>query len=117
VLGWHIREITRSPYPRVRAIQSLVTTITLFFALFATTYYVMSSNRPGSYSEELSRLDSAYFTVTIFATVGFGDIVARDEPARLAVTLQMLADLTLIGVVARMVLNAVQVGLRQRGAS
>jgi hypothetical protein len=116
VLGWHIREIRRSPYPRMRAVEGLVTTLTLFFALFATTYYVMSSSRPGSFSEQLSRLDAAYFTVTVFATVGFGDIVAVDAPARLAATVQMLTDLALIGVVARMVINAVQVGLQQRGA-
>jgi hypothetical protein len=116
VLGWHIREITRSPYPRMRAVEGLVTTLTLFFALFATTYYVMSSNRPEDFSEPLSRMDSAYFTVTIFATVGFGDIVARGDAARLVATVQMLADLALIGVVARMVVNAVQVGLQHRDA-
>ena len=34
-----------------------------------------------------------YFTVTIFSTVGFGDISAKAEAARLVVTAQMFLDL------------------------
>lgn len=114
VLAWHIRQIRHSPFPRMRAVEGLVTTLTLFFALFATTYHVMSSSRPESFSEPLDRMDAAYFTVTVFATVGFGDITALDGPSRLVATVQMLADLALIGVAARLFVNAVQVGLEHR---
>ena len=39
--------------------------------------------------------------MTTFATVGFGDITARTDTARLVVTAQMLFDLAFIGVLAK----------------
>ena len=61
----------------------------------------MGRAQPAQFSEPLTRLDAAYFTVTIFATVGFGDIVAVSEAARAVATVQMVGDLVIVGVVAR----------------
>ncbi len=115
VLVLEIRQILHSPYPGLQAISALASTTTLFLAVFAMTYYLMSSNDPGSFSEPLTKMDSAYFTVTAFATVGFGDIVAKTEVARAVTTVQMLAGLVLVGVIARVIVGAVQEGRsRQR---
>jgi voltage-gated potassium channel len=114
LLGWQIREISRSPYPRVRAIGALATSVPLFLAVFATTYYLMGRAQPETFSEPLTRLDAAYFTVTVFATVGFGDIVAVSEAARAVATVQILGDLVILGLVARAVFTAVQAGLVKR---
>ncbi len=111
VLGWQLREITRSPFPRLRGVEALVLGLVLFFVVFATVYYVMGRADPADFTEPLTRLDSMYFTVTVFATVGFGDIAAVSQPARAVATIQMLGDLVLVGFVARMLVNAVQVGL------
>ena len=67
----------------------------------------------GNFSQPLSRTDAIYFTVTVFATVGFGDITAKTEVARLVVTGQMLGDLIVLGLGVRVLLSAVQRG-RQR---
>jgi voltage-gated potassium channel len=69
--------------------------------LFAATYYVTGQVEAGNFGATLTRIDALYFTVTVSATVGFGDIVARTEVSRLFVTLQMLADLVLIGLSRR----------------
>ena len=94
--------------------ETLSVTLSLFFVVFATAYYVMSVADPGNFNERLTRLDAAYFTVTIFATVGFGDIVATSETARGVVMVQMLSDLALVGLVAHAVVNAVRVGVERR---
>lgn len=60
------------------------------------------------------RSDALYFTMTVFSTVGFGDITPVSEPARLLITGQMAVDLVLIGVAARVLVGAVQEGVRQR---
>jgi voltage-gated potassium channel len=52
--------------------------------------------------------------VTVFATVGFGDIVAVSEAARAVATVQILGDLVVLGLVARAVFTAVQAGLVKR---
>ena len=49
-----------------------------------------------------------YFSTTVFTTVGFGDITAKSEVARLVVTVQMWLDLVFLGLVLRVVTQAVQ---------
>ena len=69
---------------------------------------------PEHFSEPLTRLDAAYFTVTVFATVGFGDIVAVSQAARTVAIVQMVGDLVLVGLVAEALFGAVQVNLSRR---
>ena len=114
LLTWHLRSIVTSPYPRARAAAALTTTMTVFLVLFSTVYVLMSRSDPDSYSEPLSRLDALYFTITVFATVGFGDIIAVSAPARAVTTVQMLGDVVLVGVVARLVIGAMRRGLERR---
>jgi hypothetical protein len=116
LLAWHLRSIMRSPYPRVRAIAALATTVPMFLVLFATAYFVMSRALPASFSEPLSRLDSAYFTVTVFSTVGFGDITPVTQSARAATMGQMVGDVVLVGLVAQVIVGAVRQGVRRREA-
>ena len=53
-----------------------------------------------------------------FTTVGFGDITAKSEAARVVLIVQMLADLALLGAGARVLLGAVRRGQQRRsGAS
>jgi voltage-gated potassium channel len=108
VVGWQIVAVSRSPYPRLRAVEAVAVSLPLFVLLFASAYFITGRVDAGSFSEPLSRIDALYFAVTVFATVGFGDIVARTEAARMLVMLQMLADLVLIGLIAKVLLGAVQ---------
>jgi hypothetical protein len=118
LIAWQIREIARSPYPQVRAVGGVTTSITIFLLVFATTYYLLGQAEPDSWTEPLSRLDAVYLAMTIFASVGFGDVTAVDPTARAIVTGQMLADLVIVGLVVRMVTRAVERGLqRQRPTS
>lgn len=118
LIAWQIREIARSPYPQVRAVGGVTTSITIFLLVFATTYYLLGQAEPDSWTEPLSRLDAVYLAMTIFASVGFGDVTAVDQTARAIVTGQMLADLVVVGLVVRMVTRAVERGLqRQRPQS
>ena len=110
---YQVRSIIRSSFPLLRGVAALATSIPLFLLLFAATYIVLAGISAGNFSQPLSRTDAIYFTVTVFATVGFGDITANTEVARLVVTGQMLADLIVLGVGVRILLSAVQRG-RQR---
>jgi len=114
LLAWQIREITRSPYPRIRAAGALATSVPLFLIIFATSYYLMDQSQAGQFTEPLNRLDSLYFTVTVFATVGFGDIAPVSQAARIVAILQMSGDPARTGVAARALLNAVQTGLARK---
>jgi ion channel len=114
LIAYQIRSIIASPFPGLRALEALATSLPLFLLLFAGSYVVMSSITVGSFSQPMNHTDALYFTVTTFATVGFGDITAKTEAARLLVTGQMIIDLIVLGVGARVVLGAVQRGRRRQ---
>lgn len=109
---WQLRAVTTAPSPRLRAVESLATSIPLYVVLFAGCYVTMSGLAPADFSEPLDRTDALYFTIATLATVGFGDIAAVSEAARIAVTVQMVTGLVLLGLVVKVFLEAVQIGLR-----
>ena len=108
VLVWQIRSVGRSPHPVLRGVEALVVSVPLLVLTFAATYIVVDHNSPGSFTEALSRLDAAYFAVTVLATVGFGDIAPVTEVARSLVMSQMLVDLAFVGLVAKVLVGAVR---------
>jgi len=55
--------------------------------------------------------------VTIFATVGFGDISAVSQAARVAVMFQMLLDLVILGVGINAFVSAARVGRQRQSAT
>lgn len=103
-----VKAVMRARYPALRAIEALIVVLPLFILVFASMYFVASSNHPGDFSSSLTRTDALYFTVTVFSTVGFGDIVAKSEAMRIVVTIQMVGDLIVVGVLARVILTAAQ---------
>jgi voltage-gated potassium channel len=109
-----VRLIIRSPFPGLRAIESLATSVPLFLLLFASTYVVLAALSAANFGGHLSHTDGLYFTVTVFSTVGFGDITAKTETARLVVTGQMIADLIILGLAIKVVVGAVQRGRADR---
>jgi hypothetical protein len=112
-----VRLIAASPFPGLRAIEALATSIPLFLVLFASTYVVMATITASSFSQPMTRTNALYFTVTVFATVGFGDITAKTEAARLVVSGQMIIDLIILGLGARVILGAVTRGRRRPEAT
>ena len=82
VMVSEVRAIAGSRYPGLRAAEALGLILPLFLVLFASTYFVMERASAASFTEPLTRTDALYFTVTVFSTVGFGDITAKSEAAR-----------------------------------
>ena len=111
-VAWSVLRITRSTMPRLRAAEALGATIPFFLTLFAVVYLVLDHQHPHSFSEPLDHISALYFTITVFATVGFGDITPITQQTRLVVSLQMLLNLVVIGVVVKLI-----IGVAQRGAS
>jgi len=114
VLTWQVRAIMGSPYPRLRAFETLTIGIPLLLIVFASAYYLIQNADPNSFTQPLSKTDSLYFTITVFATVGFGDITAKTEVARILVSIQMMFDLAVFGLVAKLIFGAVEVALKKK---
>jgi len=114
VLVWQLRRVTRAEYPVLRAVHGLAVTIPLFLVAFAAVYLSLSLGTETHFSEELDHTGALYLAITIFSTVGFGDITPESELARILVSVQMLLDLVVIGVVVRLLTTAAKTGRRNR---
>ncbi|CAM5520023.1 metal transporter [Streptomyces avidinii] len=115
LVAWQVSAIAHAEHPRLRAIEALATAVPLFLVLFSATYFLLAAELPGSFSEPLNRTDALYFTVAVFATVGFGDIAPTTQVARVLTTAQMAADLVVVGVIVKVLFGAVRIGMRRRG--
>ena len=116
VVAWQIRAIINSPWPRTQAIQAVVVGIPLLLCIFAGCYYVVGVTQADSFTQPMNKVGAMYFTVTVFSTVGFGDITAKTDLARTLVTLQMIFSLVVLGVIVKLFSNAVNVGLKRQSA-
>ncbi len=89
-------------------------TVPLFLLIFARIYLSNSLTDPEAFTSPLDNTTALYFTVTVFATVGFGDIVAQTNGMKLLVTLQMLLDLAVLGLAIKLLTSAAQRGVQRR---
>jgi hypothetical protein len=105
-LLYEVRAILRSDRPMLRAANALALVIPVFVAVFSWIYLTIENTQPLAFTQPLDHVGALYFTVTVFTTVGFGDISARTHVARLVVTAQMVLDVLVIAVVLRLILEA-----------
>src|SRR5450631_2410110 len=118
VIGLQVRGITRSRYPGVRAVEALALTAPLFLLMYASAYVVLAQDSGANFSShQLTRTDSLYFTLTVFSTVGFGDITATSQTARVFVMVQMVLDLVILGLGVQVYRGAVNMGRKRSGTA
>jgi hypothetical protein len=113
VFAWQTHRIMHAELPGLRAVVSLAVLIPLFLLVFSGLYLSISKTSAASFNENLDHSSALYFTITVFSTVGFGDIVPTTDTARLIVSVQMLLDLVIIGVLVRILINAARSGLQR----
>jgi voltage-gated potassium channel len=111
-----VRDIAGHKYPGMRAVEALAVTAPLFLVMFAATYFVLAQDNAANFStHQLNRTDSLYFTLTVFSTVGFGDITATSQSARVFVMVQMVLDLVILGLGVQVFRGAIAVGRKRSG--
>jgi len=94
--------VLSSDRPFIEALQSLLELVSLLIVGFAAAFYAM--NRNGTQFSGLdTKVDSVYFTVTTLGTVGYGDLTATSQVARVLVTIQILFDLAFVGIAVRLI--------------
>ena len=114
VVAIQVPAIVKAKYPVLRAAEALALTVVLYLLIFARVYLSNSIGDTTSFTQPLDHITSLYFTVTVFATVGFGDIVAATAPMKVLVTAQMLLNLAVLGLVIRLLTTAAQRGVKRK---
>jgi hypothetical protein len=115
-LTWQVRAIMSSDTPRLRAAETAAIGLPTLLLLYASAYGVLSLQDPACFTQRLGRTDALYYTMTVFTTVGFGDITPVSEVARILTMTQMVVGLIAFGVVAKLLVGAVQVAVDRRAA-
>lgn len=113
IIAWQGWRITNGPIPELRALEALSTILPVFLLVFATVYLSSSTSDPKVFTQPLNHVGALYFSVTVFSTVGFGDITPVSDTMRLLVALQMLLDLLFLGAVVRLLFSRAQSALVQ----
>jgi len=101
--------ISRSRFPLFAAAEAILMVVAMVIFGFSSVYLAVNRN-VGQFDGMATRVDALYFTVTTLSTVGFGDIHATGQSARLLVTVQILFDLSLLAVSVRLLLGAAKQG-------
>jgi hypothetical protein len=118
VYVWQFRSqlgrIQRASYPGIQATEALIISAAFFLTIFAGFYVMIHGENAQAFSAPITHVSALYFTVTVFATVGFGDIVATTDLARVVVTAQMLLGLAFLAVLVKVFTGAAQTALQRR---
>ena len=77
-----LKGVYKARYPTLRAVEALILTATMFLAIFSMIYVMISIDDPNSFTEPLTSFSAYYYSLTVLATVGFGDI-AQTRPCKL----------------------------------
>ncbi len=90
-------------------VESLLLALCLAAIAFSLGYLRMA----GQFDGMQTKTDALYFTITTLATVGFGDIHAVGQGARVLVTIQMAVDLVFVATLLTIVSGLVDQRVRQ----
>lgn len=108
VLRWQLKRVVKSKRPGLVATESLILSAGLFIAIFSAIYVIIEGDNPGSFTEPIDHFTAAYFTLTVLATVGFGDITAVTDTARFIVMVQMALGLGFLAIIIKVFTGAAQ---------
>jgi voltage-gated potassium channel len=93
----------------------LLTVVCIAILFFARADYLLALE-PGQFAELHTKTDALYFNVSTLATVGFGDVHATGQAARLAVTVQIVFNLVFIGLGVTLVTGLLKHRARSRSS-
>ena len=105
---WQLWAVDRAALPQLRAFEALVVTVSVIVFTFAAAYLNMSRHDPEAFTEVLGKTSALYFTMTTLTTVGYGDITAKTDAARIVVMLQMVANVVVIGSAVKLIMRTVR---------
>jgi voltage-gated potassium channel len=97
-------------------LETLVLLVFLVVPLFAFFYFALQDADPDQFAELETKTDALYFATSTIATVGFGDVHATGQIARVVVTIQMAFDLVFVAAAATMLTTQIRGRAERRRA-
>jgi hypothetical protein len=108
-----VTAVASSTEPVLAAAEAIVFVVAMLVFGFSSVYLAINRG-DGQFVGLSTKVDAVYFTATTLATVGYGDIHAQGQAARMAVTLQMVIDLSVLAITVKALVGAARRGARGR---
>ncbi|WP_067653242.1 potassium channel family protein [Nocardia harenae] len=108
----HVRRLTAAPRQAGRQVDGILLLLTVTIVFFALTYYLLARNDPAQFDGLETRTDALYYTIVTLGTVGYGDVRATGQAARIVTMLQIVFDLVVVGVLLAVATGTITRGLR-----
>jgi voltage-gated potassium channel len=89
-------------------LQTLLALLYLSVLVFAAGYAALAQATDDQFVDMETKVDSLYFTITTLATVGFGDVHATGQLARLLVTAHIIFNLVFVGALVSLISTRVR---------
>jgi voltage-gated potassium channel len=108
-LAWGIFEqIRRQLRSRSEDIHTLVMLLPLAAVLFALAFFVLDEHSPSQFDGLSTRTDALYFTLSTLTTVGYGDITAHGQVARVLVIFQLVFNAVFVGAAVSTIVGTIR---------
>jgi voltage-gated potassium channel len=112
-LGWAITGEVRRQLAGVSTtrVPGLFMLLGLVVFVFSFGYYLLERTTPGQIAGLETRTDALYFTLSTLGTVGFGDVHAEGQIARVLVSVQIVFDVVFVAALAATLTGKVRAGM------
>ena len=99
--------VSTSEQPMLDAIEAITMVVAMLVFGFSSVFLAINRG-DGQFVGLSTKIDAVYFTITTMSTVGFGDIHASGQAARVAVSIQIIFDLSLLAMSLRLLIGSVR---------
>lgn len=110
-LGWlvwrRVQSYLRAPTAAGGRVDGLLLIVCVVGAVFALFYYRLQQLHPDQFLGLETRTDALYYTLVTLGTVGFGDVHAVGQLARVVTMVQIVFDLVVLGTLLTIITSSV----------
>lgn len=96
-----------------RRVEGLVVGIVVVVVVFAFGFYALEYHQPGQVAGLHTRVDALYYTVATLSTIGYGDVHAVGQAARVLVIVQVVFDFVFVAAAANLLATHVRAAAQQ----
>lgn len=119
VLTWlilgQVRRLLSTPADQMARLHTLVLVVYVIVPTFALGYFALARAADGQFDGLATKTDALYFTLTTPATVGFGDVVATGQIARVLISFQIVFNPVIVATAGSILASQLRGRLERTG--
>ncbi|MEU3014905.1 potassium channel family protein [Nocardia asteroides] len=110
-LGWlvwrRIQHFLNAPSSAGGRVDGVLLVVCIVCVVFSLYYFRLEQLQPGEFDGLVTRTDALYYTMVTLGTIGYGDVHAVGQAARIATMVQIVFDLIVLGTLISIATNSV----------